>query len=312
MYDPKLEYLVGEFSRARNKRYESYVVNRIWGLVCDLPLRPRTQMYARTIDEEGNARRRFIDLCFPEVGLAVECDEAQHAAHAEEDAEREREIQASDVLDGLFSGELEFRRVVVHDHSWEDVERQIEEVASEVRRRAGRRGIRASVAGAEDRAWSFLDPAHWCEGRGELTVDDPVRFASIAQACNCLFACEYQEQTKGPRAGYFTPRTFRGTELQGWKVWFPVLHVEGVRDDKHWKNVLDRETAAIREYAPPGTRAGGTDLAAEPTRAVFLRERQPLTKKVAYRFAGVYRQSAEVGDLAVYERVAESVPILRR
>lgn len=76
--------------------------------------------------------------------------------------------------------------------------------------------------------------------------------------------------------------------------------------------MLDRETAAIREYAPPGTRTGDTDLASEPTRAVFLRERQPLTKKVAYRFAGVYRQSAEVGDLAVYERVAESVPILGR
>lgn len=55
MYDPKLDYLVGEFSRARNKRYESYVVNRIWGLVCDLPLRPRTQMNAKVRDEEGNA-----------------------------------------------------------------------------------------------------------------------------------------------------------------------------------------------------------------------------------------------------------------
>ena len=30
VYDPKLDYLVGEFSCARNKRYESYVVNRIW------------------------------------------------------------------------------------------------------------------------------------------------------------------------------------------------------------------------------------------------------------------------------------------
>lgn len=51
MFAPKLEHLVGEFSRARNKRYESNVVNRIWGPVCDLPLRPRTQMYAKVRNE---------------------------------------------------------------------------------------------------------------------------------------------------------------------------------------------------------------------------------------------------------------------
>ena len=307
MYDPKLDYLVGEFSRARNKRYESYVVNRIWGLVCDLPLRPRTQMNAKVRDEEGNAHRRFIDPCFPEVGLAIECDEQQHAQQAEEDAEREREIQASDILDGLFSGGLEFRRVVVHDRSWEDVERQIEEIAGDVRARARKRGVRAKMAGAEDRAWSFIDPVRWCAGRVELTVDDPVRFASITQACNCLFGCSYQEDTKGPRRGYFTPATFKSARYEGWKVWFPVLYVEGMRDDKHWKNVLDPETAAIREYAPAGTRTGGAALVNEPSRAVFLRERHPLTGRSIYRFASIYRQTAE----ATYSRVAESLGILR-
>lgn len=99
-YDPKLEYLVGELSRARNRRYESYVVNRIWGLVCDLPSRPRTQMYAKVTDDEGNTRRCLIDLCFPEVGVAIECDEQQHAGNEDADAGRERRIRASDVLEG--------------------------------------------------------------------------------------------------------------------------------------------------------------------------------------------------------------------
>ena len=310
MYDPKLEYLVGEFSRARNKRYESYVVNRIWGLVCDLPLRPRTQMYARTVDEDGRARRRFIDLCFPEVGLAIECDEAQHAAQAEEDAEREREIQASDVLDGLFAGELEFRRVVVHDRPWEDVERQIEEVAGEVRARAGRRGIRASVAGAEDRAWSFLDPARWCEGRSELTVDDPVRFASIAQACNCLFACGYKEGAKGPRRGYFAPATFKGTGLDGWKAWFPHLSVEGQPNPGRWANSLDPETGDILETPPEGRAMAVGDPSHAQRRVVFVRGRQPITGRPSYQFAGCYEFAGERKGRFVYRRFAESVPIL--
>lgn len=142
-------------------------------------------------------------------------------------------------------------------------------------------------------------------------MDDPVRFASIAQVCNCLFGCSYQEDTKGPRRGYFTPATLKSTRFEGWKVWFPVHYVEGMRDDKHWKKVIDPETAAIREYAPTGTRTGGAALVDEPTRAVFLRERHTLTGRSIYRFAGTYRQTAEEGDEATYSRVAESLGILR-
>lgn len=308
MYDPKLEYLVGEFSRARNKRYESYVVNRIWGLVCELPLRPRTQMYAKVRDENGRPRRRFIDLCFPGVGLAIECDEAQHAAQAAEDAEREREIQASDVLDGLFAGELEFRRVVVHDRSWEDVERQIEEVAGDIRSRAGRRGIRASVAGAEDRAWSFLGPVRWCAGRDKLTVDGPVRFASIAQACNCLFACGYDESSTGPRRAFFTPASFRGTELAGWKVWFPHLAVEGASG--RWLNSLDPETGDILETPPEGSRIGADHSSRSQDRIVFVKGRQPITGKPSYQFAGCYRYAGERDGRFVYRRFNGSISIL--
>lgn len=94
-------------------------------------------------------------------------------------------------------------------------------------------------------------------------------------------------------------------------MWFPVLYAEGVKDGEHWRNVLDLETAAIYEYAPPGVRMGDTVLEKELTRAVFLRERQPLTKKVAYRCVGVYRQTAEEGDVATYSRVAESLKMLR-
>lgn len=205
MFAPKLEHLVGEFSRARNKRYESNVVNRIWGPVCDLPLRPRTQMYAKVRNELGNAHRRFIDLCFPEVGLAIECDGQQHAQQAEEDAEREREIQASDVLDGLFSGGLEFRRVVVHDRSWEDVERQIEEVAGDVRARAGKRGIRAKMAGAEDRAWSFLDPVR-CARAGMSSPWTTPCASRRSPRCATAFSGAPTRRTPRGRVGATSPR----------------------------------------------------------------------------------------------------------
>lgn len=312
MYAPKLEYLVGEFSRARNKRYESYVVNRIWGLVCDLPLRPRTQMYAKVRDSEGNARRRFIDLCFPEIGLAVECDEAQHAQNAEEDAAREREIEASDVLDGIFSGELEFRRVAVYDRTWEDVERQIEEVATEIRERAGKDGMSHVVIEDEGRAWSFLEPARWCAGHKRLSVGDPVRFTSIAQACNCVFGCDYKESSTGPRSAFFTPAVFRGSELEGWKAWFPHLFVKGQTGADRWRNELDRETAEILETPPEGKTMELDDRSHQQKRLVFVKGRQPITGKRSYQFAGCYEFAGAREGRFVYRRFSESTPILRR
>ena len=197
---------------------------------------------------------------------------------------------------------------MVHDRSWEDVERQIEEVAGDIRARAGRRGIRAKVAGAEDRAWSFLDPARWCADRDELTVGDLVRFASIAQACNCLFGCGYDESSTGPRRSFFTPASFRGTDLAGWKVWFPHLGVEGIPG--RWTNSLDPETGDILEAPPEGSAITADDPSHAQRRVVFVKGRQPVTGKPSYQFAGCYKCASERGGRFVYRRFSKTFSIL--
>lgn len=293
-YDPRLEYITAELRRARNKRYESYVINRIWGLVCDLPLRPRTQMYARV--EDGT--RRFVDLCFPEVGIAVEVDEAQHAGSTEADREREAQITASDILDGLYDGDLEFLRVQVYDRSFADIEARIESVAKRVREKA--RSL------PPEGVWLFLDPEAWCEQNERISAQDPVRFDTMAQACNCVVGTNYA----GIQKAYFTPRVFKGTERESTKMWFPHLAIGDQAATKTgWVNYIDPETGTITEVQPPDMGRNHTPVEGEPERIVFVRSRDQLTGRGSYRFAGVYRPTRREGRATIYERIASDIPI---
>ena len=296
-YDPRLEYITSELKRARNKRYESYVINRIWGLVCDLPLRPRTQMYAHA--EDGT--RRFVDLCFPEIGIAVEVDEAQHAGSVEADRLREEQITASDILDGLYDGQLEFLRVQVYDRSFVEIENRIGSVAKRVREKA--KGL------PPEGVWLFLNPRAWCEANDRIDASDPVRFDTMAQACNCIIGTDYT----GLQRAYFTPRVFRGTERENTKMWFPHLAVGDQAATKTgWVNYIDPETGTITEVQPPGMGRNHTPLESEPERIVFVQSRDRLTGRGSYRFAGIYRPTGRDDRSTTYTRIASSIPIATR
>lgn len=296
-YDPRLEYITAELRRARNKKYESYVVNRIWGLVCDLPLRPRTQMYARV---EGGARR-FVDLCFPELGIAVEVDEAQHEGNKDVDKEREAQITASDILDGLYDGALEFLRVQVYDRTFVEIEGRIESVAKRIREKA--RNL------PPEGVWLFLNPRLWCEANSHIDASDPVRFNTMAEACNCVIGTNY---TKLQRA-YFTPRVFRGTNRENTKMWFPHLAIgEKSATKSGWVNYIDPETGTITEVRPPELRGRPFDLLEhEPDRIVFVQSYDRLIGRGFYRFAGIYRPTSHEDDATTYTRIATRMEIAK-
>lgn len=80
----KTDYLAKQLShRTRNKDLENYVVNTIWNRIGDLNVRPVTQQLVRT--DQGN---KFIDLYFPQVKIAIECDEPHHARQRKGDEKR--------------------------------------------------------------------------------------------------------------------------------------------------------------------------------------------------------------------------------
>ena len=90
--DSKTEYLIRTFKRTSGKGFENYVVLGIWhrlrlaGLNGDI--KPVTQQLVK----RPGGHFALLDLYFPALNLAVECDEAYHKNNSVKDEEREKDV----------------------------------------------------------------------------------------------------------------------------------------------------------------------------------------------------------------------------
>lgn len=77
----KLEYVARQLSRGTNKVYENYVINAIYQKVNNPNLKIETQKEI-VLD---NGYRPLIDMFLPQLNIAIEVDERQHAGQKEHD-----------------------------------------------------------------------------------------------------------------------------------------------------------------------------------------------------------------------------------
>lgn len=273
----KLEYLVRTLSRTRRKDYENYVVNAIWNRLGDDEIRPVSQQYVT----DAKGRRYFIDLYFPQLNVGVECDEAYHQGQRESDFQRERTLM--DVL-GHVSLDSSYRPVHVDvSRGFEETERQIQDavelIAAEARARRER---------GEFDAW---DPGRSIEeclsGTDRIRAGDEIGFPSIVETCNALFATGYA-QGKGRIRAFFVPRKGPFAERFGSThvLWFAPLHVEG-KDRGTWENYVSDDGQIIYEVKDCWS---DEELGAreDRKRVVFVKAADSITRRLEYRFLGVF------------------------
>ena len=83
----KLEFISRQFSKAEKKRFEHYVVTRIWHSLDDLSIKFVTQQYVSRPDS-----RALTDMFFPQLQIHIEIDEGHHKKQIEWDKLREVDI----------------------------------------------------------------------------------------------------------------------------------------------------------------------------------------------------------------------------
>ena len=76
----KLEFIARQLAKAQRKRYEHYVVNRIWTLLSDTSIKFVTQQFVAR--PEGRA---MTDMYFPQLATHIEVDEGFHKHQIEAD-----------------------------------------------------------------------------------------------------------------------------------------------------------------------------------------------------------------------------------
>lgn len=339
----RLEYLARTLSRTNRKDYENYVLGAVWNRLSRetrAVIKPVSQQTVRTADGD----LFYLDLFFPQLNIAVECDELFHAGQA--DADQLREDRVREVLGRVESPDLfatlsavsvdacTILRVPVsapptsstrsagavpqHVLTLAEFEatidrrvEQIEEAAQEARARAGFIG------------WDELDareqPHRFYATHDEFTVEDAVVFSGIREICNVLLGAGYPDDLWVSR-GYFTPGSMAATrgsanDVSRVKLWCPQdVRVAGASGA--WHNTLSSDGLVLTER---DERSAEEQLKArskrEPLahpRITFLKAKDPVTGKAGYRFVGVFELETQDAGIRTYHRTETRFALIRR
>lgn len=275
----KLEFISRQLAKAENKRYEHYVVTRIWHLLNDTRIKPVTQQFITR-----PTGRALTDLYFPQLEIHIEIDEGHHKKQIEADKLRE-----ADIINA--TGHTIFRIDVTQD--LEDINKEIDKIVS---------NLKNKIESLPDfKAWDLeaeQSPQTYIE-RGYIDLKDDVAFRTMADAASC-FGRDY---SRGLQLSYIPHPTKPRKRL-----WFPKLYKNG-----EWNNQIsnDEQTIISTSEIPEYVRENVDKIIAQQNDSVivFPRVKSPLGD-LMYRFKGEYKVDIEVSnyrDGLIYRRISTRV-----
>lgn len=297
MVDFKLDYMARLFRSIRNKRFESYAIQRIWHLLDDDRVLFVTQQYFKR--KKGYA---LADLYLPQINLVVEIDEGQHA-----------EIK-NEILDSLRSGEIqavnqaEVKRIPICKNlktdEWytlAEVNLSISEVVALIKKKIEEQGEKFKPWTGDD----MLSPEYH-KKKGYLKVSENEYVRNIDDAAKIF-------NTKAIHRGYLRAGGFKVPGKDDYLVWLPSSN------NRLWDNQMSNDGLKILEYqkADPVKRSNHVDRvisqSSNEKRITFFHEKDALGFNF-YKFVGVFRlniQESRNENKCVWERYTERYDLMK-
>lgn len=294
MVDFKLDYMARLFRSIRNKRFESYAIQRIWHQLNDERIRFVTQQYFKR--SAGNYA--LADLYLPQIGMVIEIDEEQHSKEEKIKLDKIREVEISDAAGNRV---VEFVRIPIYSENnnsltLKDFNNKIDELVRRISNTIERK--------EEDRSFEpwlgddMLSPEYH-KNKGHLSVSENEYVKTIDDAA-AIFG------TKVVHYGYYRPGGFNVPNKKKCIVWFPSVN------SRNWSNSLINNGMTIIEYQKtnPSKRAQHVNdvVSKNETRITFFREKDALGFNF-YKFVGVFQLNREESikqNKCVWERIADS------
>ncbi|OIN60713.1 AbaSI family restriction endonuclease [Arsenicibacter rosenii] len=253
----KLDYITRQLAKAQKKRFEHYVVTRIWHLLNDLSIKFVTQQYVSRPDG-----RALTDIFFPQLQIHIEVDEGYHKKLIDEDRLREADI--------INATGHEIIRI--------DVTQKIEAINAEIDQviqRIKQKKVDSTSFSPWDIEFDY-SPEKFI-GKGFIDISDDCSFFRKHEAASCFgksfknYSLQYGE-VQHP------------TELNK-SLWFPKLYA-----NEKWNNLISNDEKIITEYS----KSEDIQLTIEKVlkkgylnRIVFARVKSSLGDTM-YRFKGEY------------------------
>ena len=266
----KLEFILAQMSKARNKSYEAYVVNRMWTRLNSDEIKMICQQHITR--PEGRA---LTDIYYPQIGVHIEIDEAHHLNQIEADAQR-----TADIIDAT-SHEI-WRIPIIKDGSVIELNALnslIDHFADEVLLR-----IKKAKSNRTFKPWNLEEHTtqYWID-KGQIELTDDCSFHYNHEAANCFGL----NLNKGSiwTGGRSLPHPHK-------YIWFPKLYQNG-----KWLNEVIDDTIVERyiEDGLPVQHPGFDAIIKDPKqneRIVFAHVKDNLGS-VAYRFKGLFKLDVE-------------------
>lgn len=216
--DFKLDYMARMFRKISHKRFETYIIQRIWHRLDDDRVQFVTQQYVkRKIDD----RYALADLYLPQVGIVVEINEPFHYGEIKRELDSVRAVEIKMVTDATIF-EIDCRK------SMAEIHQDIEAVVAEIRKRIKQQGEHFLP-------WLGLaarTPDYY-QRKGYFAVGDNEYMETIDDICEAF-------GTRARHRGFL--RAGEAYVDENSILWFPNV------ENKKWHNEFLEDEATILEY----------------------------------------------------------------
>lgn len=260
----KIEYIAKQFSKATCKKYEHYVITRIWNLLNDLSIKIITQQHV--IRPKGRA---LTDLFFPQLQIHIEVFEKFHAKDENIIFDNIRE---ADIINATGHKVLRVhitKKFVLN--SIETINKEIDDIVKEIKeKQKSIDKFKPWDMEAEQNPKTYI-------AKGFIDLKDDCAFRTMVDAANC-FGNNYKPK------GIWKGSAKHGRENDK-IIWFPKLY-----DNGKWNNVENlneiKEICKIPKIAKKHIDKIINNGVHK--RIVFARVKSPLGD-IMYRFKGEYK-----------------------
>lgn len=295
----KLEYILNQFHRTWNKKWENYCIERIYNKLDN----PNLQFVTQQMFRRRNNSIALADLYFPQLKISVEIDEEYHKGNVEKDQERTKEIlDRMNQFETIVPFEPEELRIEAGvDITLENINDQIDKIVKIITQR---------ISLLPELKWDsvFRKPEDYIQD-GYVSAENNASFQTLWDVSK-LFAKGYK---KGCQLSWFD--AVHGACSV--KVWCPKVsvNVEGYKVKVPYDNEISVDSEMIYESAKENNNTFVEEYLSEP-KSKEIRYVFPYYKTAAgipaYVFKGVYAldiiESRRMNK-RVWKRVSKSIDL---
>lgn len=262
----KLDYIIRQLARTKQKKYEGYVINQIWSKLNDSDIKFVTQQHV--MRPEGRA---LTDMYFPQLKIHIEVDEGFHQYNLAADKIREADIVNATGHEVLRVPISEIINGAMIQNSLDIIHNRINDIVSILKLRKKELKIKP---------WDFegeLNPQSWVH-RGKISIEDDCAFLTMVDGANC-FGLNYKPKAIWNGGAYHPIE-------KDVLIWFPKVYA-----NPDYENIIsDNEEEIIERRKNIEDHDGYLKWVLKTQRnkrIVFPRVKGSLGD-ILYRFKGVY------------------------